>query len=104
MYLKYLVSESFKLVVNNGNLVIASWVITNETQEFQYTVMSVRIREVREEDFWNIKTFLLFMYEESDLLNKLLKNKRKKKPILLKCIFPILPKNLFINLYDKWKR
>lgn len=63
--------------------------------------MSVRIRGVKETDFWNIKTFLLSMYEESDLLDELLKNRRKKKPILLKCIFPSLPENVFINLYDK---
>lgn len=44
------------------------------------------------------------MYEESDLLNKLLKNKRGKKPHSLEMHFPSLPENIFINLYNNKKR
>jgi len=41
------------------------------------------------------------MYRESDLLKRVTEEQKEKMPILLKCIFPSLPRNIFINLYNK---
>jgi len=47
MYLRYFIRDSFMLIGKNGKKFIVFWVITNEREELQCTIMTVRNREVR---------------------------------------------------------